>query len=145
MCPAVANTSAQKTIVVSLYLICGIICFSVWPSTKKISNPNSDFSRKSPSGLFMKFNWPLSCLGRIFSERKEAFSLGFGFVAHSQWFSLLQNLAFLKAGSYPVLFAFHCTLPPQWSKCKCVIKTSVTSSRCKPYLAKDLSIEWVPQ
>ena len=36
--------------------------------------------------------------GVIFSFRKLAFSLGFGSVAHFQWFSLVQNCAFLKAG-----------------------------------------------
>ena len=32
-------------------------------------------------------------------DKKEAFSRAFGFVAHSQWFSFVQNFAFLKAGS----------------------------------------------
>ena len=38
----------------------------------------------------MNFSCPLSWIGRMFSFRNEAFSLGFGFVAHSQCGLLLQ-------------------------------------------------------
>jgi hypothetical protein len=44
MCPAVANKSAQKTIVLSLYLIWGSSAYQ-YAHRKKISN--SDFSKKS--------------------------------------------------------------------------------------------------
>src|SRR6476620_225967 len=104
-------------------------------------NPNSSENPKSASGLLTKCKCPLSCIGKIFSERKDAFSRLLGLVAHSQWLSFVQNLAFLKATSYPVLSLFQFTLPPQWSKCKCVIKTSVISSRWKPYWAKEPSKE----
>ena len=50
--------------------------------------------------------------------KKETFSLLFGSVAHCQCSLLDQYFAFLKAISNPDLSLFHCTLPPQWSKCK---------------------------
>ena len=61
----------------------------------------------------MKFNWPLSLIGLIFSFKKDAFSLGFGSIAQFQWLSLDQNFAFLKAGCTKVFCEFHSITPPQ--------------------------------
>src|SRR6218665_2169138 len=99
ICPAVGNKSAMKQMVLSLYLICGIIIFSVCPSAKKIPKPSSESRKKSLSGRLIKFSCPLSFMGKIFSVKKDAFSRGLGWVAQFQWLSFVQNFAFLKATS----------------------------------------------
>src|SRR5579859_7348811 len=107
MCPTEGNKSATKQMVLSLYLIFGTIILSVCPEAMNKSNCVNGEGPFSST----KFKCPLSCMGKIFSLRKLAFSRALGCVAHFQCSALLQYLAFLKTNSSPPPVYF--TPPPQ--------------------------------
>src|SRR5258708_612138 len=79
----------------SLYFIIGSIIASVCPYANRIWILSVNFA---PSSAAINFNCPLSCIGNMFSFKNEAFSRSLGFTAQSQCCSLLQYVAFLKAG-----------------------------------------------
>ena len=97
------------------------------------------FSYKDSSSIrnfIINFNWFFSSMGLKFSFKKDAFSLPFGLFAKSQCCLFVKCVAFLNNSSFLPLFWI--TAPPQWSKCKCVKKTSVISDGSTLILFKDL-------
>jgi hypothetical protein len=81
-------------------------------SISKRFKTNSDFSRKSPSVFFINAIDHFSCMGKIFSDKNEAFSLTFGFVAHSSdfhWskFSIFKGWFITRFVFYSIVHFHH--------------------------------------
>jgi hypothetical protein len=103
MCPAVANKSAKKTIVLSFILMWNHLLISM-PISKRYKT-NSDFLR-NPLQVFYEVQLSAFLHQNIF---RRCFLPRVWFCCPFPMAFITQNLAFLKAGSYPVLSLFHCT------------------------------------